>query len=310
MFCRLGPIVFLTVSFLGSYGWSAKPSSAIATQRPTQSPAPGQAQVPPTSLPTLLAEVRELTLKNNRAEAVTKLIQFVRSEKKDSSRYRDALKNLELISETFVTEEAQARYELGRSLTVTDAYAAESRFREALEVEPDNEAIVVAVARAELAQGHCDKVLSDTQDASQKNPFSRKMATVRLQALACLQKGSEFRTLLASSPADLSQLPYSLLLELSRAQMNFFDDKLPAALTALEKAKSLDPQMPEVYYWMGQVLEKMKKDDSSVYRKFVDLCQEAQEKRRRFFDTEPRTCSERKSIEKQLEARSMKSVKE
>lgn len=248
----------------------------------------------------IIKNAQELTLDKERLKASELLIKAIRKESKDSVAHRELVKALESLSEVFYTEKAQQIYELGRVVFKTDPLGSISHFKEALKEDPNNVFILKSLARANLFLGDCANTLAISEEGLEVNPFSKDFALVKIQALACLKKGTEMKTYLAS--VETSWGPLNRYIEMAKAQVSFFEEKYDLAFTLAEKVKTEDPNFPEAYYWLGQVQKvRAPKQDNVYNRIYVKLCQEGKEKIEKKYEHEPRLCQESKAVEMSLE---------
>lgn len=240
-------------------------------------------------------------LEKDREGAARILMEALRSEKKDSVGHKELTRVLEQLSEMFFAEKTQQSFELGRAMAATDLNSGIAHFKEALKAEPDNLGIRRALGRALLGLGDCEQVLSVADEALKSFAMARDMALLKIQALACLKRPEEMRAFLKATEANL--LPLQVQLELAQSQAYFFEDKLDLALGCAQKAKSMDPDFPESYYWLAQISEKSGKEDQAYARVYVQLCKEMTSKARKKYEAEPRTCLESRKIQTKMETR-------
>ena len=250
------------------------------------------------------SEVEERMVSDERGQALSLLAHRLKDEKHESVR-ADLRKLQDQISETFLTEKAMQSYQLGRSLVFSDVPLAISKFNEALQLEPENLAVDAALVRAYLHGGECARALKDSSLALELNENYRPILFTKLQSLVCLQKIKEAEDFLDQKLSDPA-VANLVMTQIARAQLALLNHNAETAHNALEKAKSLDSKMPEVYYWLGQAADQEKKDSVLYYRQYLEFCQEPNRDKRTQYELEPRTCLESKSVERLLESRAAK----
>jgi len=159
--------------------------------------------------------------------------------KSDQEKLKAAQKRVE---EIFFTDRGQSLYESAKNLYLISSPLAAKKMAESLALEGDNVLILKGLVLAELKDGQCDSAKENFQKwrSVQSSPFDA------FDALFWYCKGS--------APAEFSDENLSLWMK------SFFDgvfalwrDKKEAAENAFLKAAELNPDFPEISYWLWKV---------------------------------------------------------
>lgn len=233
-------------------------------------------------------QYRNLLLLENRSEALSQLI-------KDYSLGPwpiDAGAEFKLsqreIGESFLSERAQHLYQVGLSLTYKGDTSAEQSLLGALEIEPENLKILVALAKNYLGRSNCAKAEEIISKLSKNYFLLEEKYILSGQLLVCRNKLVELNEhLIPTQNFLLPHKTYAMILSLRAAEANK-DIGLIKSI-ALELIQ-LEPQMPESYYWLWkyEVRKNTRKDYGDRY---LALCQSISVKEKKRFYLEPVLCS-------------------
>jgi len=201
------------------------------------------------------------------------------------------------IAETFLTEKAQQNYELGVSLRKTDPNMAVSKLNDALKDEPDNQTVLVELARLQLQLGDCSTAIKTLEKASSQNPGSEVVTLQTSQAELCL---GHFEKALALRPSDLRHSKFLVFWQLVEIERRFRSGQLEQGLALVQDTLDAKPSLsgpPELFYWRWKIADQLKKTDEKAAVRYVRDCQKLNSRQARDYAPEPKTCLRTSEVE-------------
>ncbi len=243
-----------------------------------------------------IKKAQDLTLEQNRQEAVETLIRALNKETNARAK-RELLSSLNELSTIFYTEKTQKLFEYARSLFRDSKAEAMEKLEAAKQLEPDNNKIELWLSRGYLQQGKCEQALEVSQKAVEKNPYFTAGDLVKVQAQICLQKGEA----LLQEDEELKKIEatFPMYYQLLMAQQEINNKNYLEAEIRLKKAEQLDKNFPEIYYWKTRALEKQGKDIKETASRYVRSCKGLSKADYLKYEYEPRTCIELAQFEKE-----------
>jgi len=245
----------------------------------------------------LISKAQNLSLQKDRLQATKILTRAALKEKGHGK--KELIQALTELSEVFYTDKGQQTFELGRSLDEASPVTAIERYNEALGLEPNNTAILKALARSNIAASHCDRGLDSAVQGLSINPFDEELVLLRAQSTVCLNKIDYPK--LVQELAEVKQAELKLYSDLLKGKVLLTEGKLPAAEVQIDKLVSMDSRFPESHYYLGLLKQKLGKNFFEHFQKYVSLCSELTPERRRKYWLEPRLCMDKLKAEAELE---------
>lgn len=243
----------------------------------------------------IIQKAQNLTLQQNRLQASQVLVRVIRSEFYNKKAEEELKKALSDISTIFYTEKTQKIFEYGKSLMRESPQEAVEKFNEALKVEPENIQILLWNSRLSLFIGKCEDANQLAQKALDINPFFTQLQLVKLQAEACTQNIEPLNKLLVEFKHIESVYP--LYYHMVLAQKFFTQKQYPQAGYHIERAKQIDKEFPEIYFWESQILEKQELSAKEAASRYVRSCKTITKADYLKYELEPRLCEEFKTFE-------------
>lgn len=243
----------------------------------------------------IIQKAQSLTLQKDRLQATQVLVRVIRSEGYNKKAQEELKKNLNDISTLFYTEKTQRVFEYAKSLLREPPPEAAEKFKEALAAEADNALILLWSARLSMLQGKCDEAGVFVTKGLEINPFYEPLQLADLQAQACRQT-IEALNKSASEYKHLEE-KYPLYFNMILVQKFFIQKQYPEASYHIEKAKQIDKEFPEIYFWESQILEKQELVFKDAASRYVRSCKTISKADYMKYELEPRLCHEYKNFE-------------
>lgn len=243
----------------------------------------------------IIQKAQNLTLQQDRLQASQVLARVIKSESYNKKAQDELKKSLNDISTIFYTEKTQKLFEYAKSLLRESPQEASEKYTEALKAEPDNVLILLGSARLYLYQGKCEDAEKAVLSALEINPFNPSLELTDLQAKACLRNEEELNTALGEYKRLETAFP--LYYQMILVQKYFNQKKYDEALEHLEKAKQIDKEFPEIYFWESQALEKQDLIFKDAASKYIRSCKTLAKADYLKYEMEPRLCQQYKTFE-------------
>lgn len=243
----------------------------------------------------IIQKAQNLTLQQDRLQASQVLVRVIQSESYNKKAIEELKKTLNDISTVFYTEKTQKSFEYAKSLLRESAQEATEKFNESIKAEPENISILLWMARLSLVLGKCDEADKSLLKAKEINPFYSQLELADLQTKACLQN-IEILNKSVSEYKHLEQI-YPLYYHMVLVQKFYTQKQYPEANYHLEKAKSIDKEFPEIYYWESQILEKQELNFKDAASRYIRGCKTIAKADYLKYELEPRLCNEFKTFE-------------
>jgi tetratricopeptide (TPR) repeat protein len=243
----------------------------------------------------IIQKAQNLTLQQDRLQATQVLVRVIESESYNKKATDELKKTLNEISTMFYTEKSQKSFEYGKSLLRESPQEASEKFTETLKAEPDNVSVLLWMARLSLFLGKCEDANISVTKAQAINPFYPQVELAELQAKACIQN-VEALNKAVSEHKNLEQI-YPLYYQMVMVQKFFTQKQYSEAISHLEKAKLIDKEFPEIYFWESQVLEKQELTFKEPASRYVRSCKTIEKSDYLKYELEPRLCQEYKTFE-------------
>ncbi len=243
----------------------------------------------------IIKKAQNLTVQKDRLQGAKVIVRVLEHDNLSKKNREELKKALQEISSLFYTEKTQKTFEYAKSLLRDSPQESLDKFKQALAEEPSNVTILLWAARNALYRGKCDEAEAYTSNALAVNPFHSYLQLARLQALACVQKFSEFDKALEEYKTIEAEHP--LFFSLVMAQNLFHEKKYSRASSYIEKAKEIDRDYPEIYYWEVQIGDKLGESVRNAVLRFVRGCRILSVADYFKYEAEPRLCQQYKSYE-------------
>lgn len=243
----------------------------------------------------IIQKAQNLTLQLDRLQAAQVLTRVIKSESYNKKAQEELKKNLNDIATVFYTEKTQRLFEYAKFLLRESPQEAKEKYMEALKIEPDNILILLGSARLYLYEGKCEDAEKAMEKALEIDPFYPQLELADLQAKACLQNAEEFNKAL-SSYKHLETI-YPLYYQMVLAQKFFNQKQYVEATDHIEKAKQIDKEFPEIYFWESQILEKQELVFKNAASRYIRSCKTATKTDFIKYELEPRLCQQYKTFE-------------
>lgn len=272
----------------------------------------GQAQAPTTpktekisskskeSYKDIIQKAQSLTLQQDRLQASQVLVRVIKSEGYNKKAQEELKKTLNDISTLFYTEKTQRIFEYAKSLLRESPQESTEKFKEAVKAEPDNILVLLWVARLSMVSGKCDEANTSIIKALEINPFYAPLQLADLQVKACLQAIDPLNKSVAEYKPLETQYP--LYFNMILVQKFFTQKQYPEATYHIEKAKQIDKEFPEIYYWESQILEKQELPFKEAASRYIRTCKTISKADYFKYELEPRLCNEYKTFESEYKS--------
>lgn len=243
----------------------------------------------------IIQKAQNLTLQQDRLQASQVLVRVIKSEMYNKKAQEELKKTLNDISTLFYTEKTQKFYEYAKSLLRESPVEAAEKFKEAIKVEPDNILILLWMARLAMVTGKCEEASASITKALEVNPFYPQLQLTDLQIKACLQVIEPLNK--AASEYKYLETLYPLYFNMVLVQKFFTQKQYPEATYHIEKAKQIDKEFPEIYFWESQILEKQELFFKDAASRYIRGCKTIAKADYLKYELEPRLCHEFKTFE-------------
>lgn len=241
----------------------------------------------------LISKAQNLILQKDRLQAMNVLVAGLKKENPKSNAYLELKKNLEDLSQMFITEKAQQVYELAITLKKTDLNASTQKLTEALRIEPDQLKILIELSRNQLIKGECNSA----QDTISKNlhliPYLEELKLLQAQIHLCSNQYSEYNQI--RSTIDLKKTTIASLWVIADIEKYEKMGQLKTALESIAIFKSLKLNHPEINFWSW----KLSKNTSDGY-KYINECKKMTTGAYRQYLMEPQLCRRLGEVESEL----------
>ncbi|MES2768376.1 MAG: tetratricopeptide repeat protein [Bdellovibrionota bacterium] len=243
----------------------------------------------------IIQKAQSLTLQQDRLQASQVLVRVIKSETYNRKAQEELKKTLNNISTLFYTEKTQKFYEYAKSLLRESPAEAAEKFKEAIKVEPDNILILLWMARLAMVTGKCEEANTSITKALEINPFYPQLQLTDLQIKACLQVIEPLNK--SASEYKYLETLYPLYFNMVLVQKFFTQKQYPEATYHIEKAKQIDKEFPEIYFWESQILEKQELSFKDAASRYIRGCKTITKADYLKYELEPRLCHEFKTFE-------------
>ena len=243
----------------------------------------------------IIQKAQNLTLQQDRLQASQVLVRVIKSETYNKKAQEELKKTLNDISTIFYTEKTQKLYEYAKSLLRESPQESLDKITEALKAEPNNILSLLWSARLSLFLGKCEDANLSTTKALEINPFYPQLQLADLQVKACLQNSEQMNK--AASEYKHLETTYPLYYHMALAQKFFVQKQYPQATYHIDRAKQIDKEFPEIYFWESQILEKQELPIIDAASRYVRSCKTITKADYFKYDLEPRLCQEFKNFE-------------
>jgi tetratricopeptide (TPR) repeat protein len=248
----------------------------------------------------VIQKSQNLTLQHERLQAAQSLVQAIQSDSYGKKATEELKKTLNDISTMFYLEKTQKVFEYAKSLMRESPQEASEKYSQAIKAEPDNILILLWMARLSLYLGKCEDAKQSIIKAQEINPFYAQLELAELQSIACLQSTE----LLNKAVADHKQLEqiYPLYYHMVMVQKFFTQKQYPEANYHIERAKEIDKEFPEIYYWESQILEKQELNFKDSASRYIKDCKTIAKADYLKYELEPRLCQQYKTFENEYKS--------
>jgi hypothetical protein len=241
----------------------------------------------------LISKAQNLILQKDRLQAMNVLVAGIKKENSKSNAYLELKKNIEDLSQVFISEKAQQLYELAITLKKTDMTASTQKITEALRLEPDHLKLIIELSRNQITKGDCSSAQESLSKIIQLSPYIEELKLLQTQIYLCLNQMSELNQI--RSTVDIKKSNYAsqwILVDIEKF------DKLgqnKAAIDSLILFKNLKLSHPEVNYWSW----KLNKNTNDGY-KYVNECKKMSTGAYRQYLMDPQLCRRLSEVESEL----------
>lgn len=243
----------------------------------------------------IIQKAQSLTLQQDRLQASQVLARVIKSESYNKKAQEELKKTLNDISTLFYTEKTQRLFEYAKSLLRESPQESIEKFKEAIKAEPDNILILLWMARLSMVSGKCDEANTSILKALEINPFHSPLQLTDLQVKACLQAIEPLnKAVIEYKPLETQ---YPLYFNMILVQKFFTQKQYPEANYHIEKAKQIDKEFPEIYFWESQILEKQELSFKEAASRYIRACKTISKADYLKYELEPRLCNEYKTFE-------------
>lgn len=265
-------------------------SQAVVNQPPPRTPVE--------SYRDLITKARNLILQRDRAQASQVLQLALKRETRGSGPHRELVRTLDELMGMFLTEKGQHLFSLADAAVETKPREAIESYQAALRAEDGNTAVLVALARAYLLVGECDRADPMVKQAERVHPFSVEIRLLRLQVAECRNHPEQTAELLALTDVDLA--PVETFVRGLQIKDVLRRNEVKKARTLLQSWEQAHPDYPEVFYWKWKMSMDQPDADRAAALKYVLLCQNLTPRKKKSFMLDLDLCKGKEKVESYL----------
>ena len=247
----------------------------------------------------IIEKAQNLMLQKDRQRATQLLVQSIQKENPKSNAGKQLISVLNQISVVFLTDKAQQLYELALTAASTDRSLSLTRINEALRIENNHLLLLSVRARMHISQIECFEAKTITQNMNDLNPFYADLNLIFAQISACENKWGEYDLLRAKVDFKPNQVPLSWLVLDAEKLFQIKDYKKMSE--TLEQMTKFDKSYPETHFWFWKKLVAQQVLADLPARKYVNLCKNISEKKKRSYIFDPKLCSGIPEVEAYLQ---------
>jgi len=245
-----------------------------------------------------LEKAQDFVLKKKRKEALDLLIVLLEKEKGKPTKSAKILKkNINELSEVFLTDKSQQLYESAQFVKKTNASSAQQLYLEALRLDPDNSKITFELGALYLNTGDCTKAYELIFPDGNKSDLLKVKSIEGLgllyaHILLCQNKIKEYDALREGFSGEEESAIYWIHLDINRFWAN---KEISLAKTSLALILNKDPQFIPGLYWDWKINRSKKSAE-----KYLSECQNLSIKTQSKYKREPQLCGFVTEVENEI----------
>lgn len=241
----------------------------------------------------LISKAQNLVLQKDRLQAMNILVAGIKKENPKSIAYSELKKNIEDLSQIFISEKAQQIYELALTLKKSDLATSTQKLQESLRIEPDQIQVLIELGRNQIAKGECNSA----QEMINKNnllfPYLESLKILQSQIFLCLNQLPELITLRGSIDSKKTNYPVQwMLIDVEKYEKQ---GQTKLAIDTINNARNLKYYHPEFYYWMWKLSKNV-----NEATKYLTECKKMSTGTYRQYLMEPQLCRRLGEVESEL----------
>jgi tetratricopeptide (TPR) repeat protein len=249
-----------------------------------------------------IEQAQGLALKKNRQEACATLVHALSEAGTNKTARTKLSETLNTLSRVFFTDKGQRAFEAAQSQMFDNPDLALTQFRGALALEDENLAILLNIAKIQLAKQDCDGAAATLLKARTLNPLAGEPAVLELRTALCQNNAEEIRSKSKLMPAlekwEEQYVQYIL------GQEALQEGNVKRAAEILGKVVEDAPQFPEAYIFLAKADAELERDNEAHLQKYTSLCKAVTTKERKRYSLEPRLCAHLKEAQDELAKKS------
>ena len=235
----------------------------------------------------IIQKAYNLSIQKDRSQAMLILGAAIKKEPSGSAAAQRLKQVSQEISATFFTDKSLQAYEGSFSLKAIDQTQAFSKMNDAYKFESDNSAIVVEFSRQLIGRGDCNQAVEILLKHKKINLFGEDVNLALAQAYHCTGDLAAYQMVknsadYKSSTAVLAwqELELEKAIKHGQAKIKEYSDRVI----------SLDPDFPEVYYFLWKQEASKDGKRNSFAQKYLNLCSKIDTKLFQKYILEPSLC--------------------
>ena len=247
----------------------------------------------------IIEKAQQLMLQKDRQRASQLLVQAIQKENPKSNAGKQLISALNQFSIVFLTDKAQQLYELALTASSADRNLSLTRINEALRLESNHLLLLSLRLRMHISQVECFEAKSIAKNMQEINPYYLDMNLILAQIASCENKWDEYETFKVKADFKTNQMPLPWLsLELEK---QFFLKDYKKMTELVEQIVKVDKSYPEAHFWSWKKLITQQLTADLPARKYVNLCKNISEKKKRSYIFDPKLCSGIPEVEAYLQ---------
>ncbi len=243
----------------------------------------------------IIAKAQNLALQKDRQQAMNILSNAISKETPKNIANVELKKSLNELATVFFSDKTQQLYEVAITLKRTDLSQSLQKIAEAQRIEPDNILLALEQARLLIAKADCSGAEEITIKQRSINPHFEEMNLVHSQAAYCLSKLPVFAK--GAEVIDMKRSALSKFWMILEAEKQIKDKNMLKAAETLNALKKIDPQYPEIDYWLWKIDQLNKKKSPALAEKYVMTCKNISAYLYRQYMMDPMLCRHKAEME-------------
>ncbi len=246
-----------------------------------------QNKVVPARASRAIAAARQKILDGDRVAAL-QILKAALLNEKDPARMTRLQNEVTHLSELFLTNDGQKKFELAESDRHSGGPDYLSIYDDALKLEPGNTRIMAGYVLGLIAKKECRKALDEAAEIQESDPNMPELRYLTFRAQLCADPSALTTKNDLALDADKFSAIYR---KVARSEEEFDRGDVQSALEFARAAIKIDDKFPESYYWAYKAEQADGRGVDDAQR-FLYLCKGLSAQTRRRYNYEPMLCTQ------------------